>query len=45
VGRLRRIRASSVTMEIVSWTMGIVIVAAITVLAMAVAHHLGLSWP
>jgi hypothetical protein len=32
-------------MEVVSWTMGILIVAAITVLVTGVAHHLGWSWP
>jgi hypothetical protein len=32
-------------MEVVSWTMGILIVAAITVLFTAVAHHFGWSWP
>jgi hypothetical protein len=44
VGRLQRIRASRVTLEIVSWTIGIVVVVALTLLIGALAGHLGWSW-
>jgi hypothetical protein len=45
VGRLRRLRASSVTLEIVSWTLGILLVVGATVLVTILAHRFGWSWP
>jgi hypothetical protein len=43
VGRLQRIRSSRVTLEVVSWTIGIVVVVALTLLVGALAGHLGWS--
>jgi hypothetical protein len=45
VDRLRRIRGSRVTLEVVSWTIGILVVAGVTVVVTALARHLGWSWP
>lgn len=41
----RRIRASARTREIVSWTIGIVVMLALTLLVGVLADHLGWSWP
>jgi hypothetical protein len=38
-------RASRVTLEIVSWTCGTLLMLGLTLLAVTVAHHLGWSWP
>jgi hypothetical protein len=45
VGRLRRLRASSVTLEIASWTIGILLVLGATALVTVLAHRFGWSWP
>jgi hypothetical protein len=45
VARLHRIRASRTTVEIVSWTIGILLMAGLTLLAVTIAHHFGWSWP
>lgn len=45
MGRLRRLRASRVTLEVVSWTIGILVVLGATVLVTLLAHGFGWSWP
>jgi hypothetical protein len=45
VPRLERLRASRITLEIVSWTIGIGVMAGLTILAVAIVRHLGWSWP
>jgi ABC-type lipoprotein release transport system permease subunit len=45
VARFHRIRASRVTVEIVSWTIGILLMVGLTVLVVILARHLGWSWP
>ena len=45
MGRLRRLRASRVTLEVVSWTIGILVVLGATVLVTLLAHRFGWSWP
>ncbi len=43
--RLRRLRAGRVTREIVTWTIGILVVLGAWWVAHLVAAHLGWSWP
>jgi hypothetical protein len=43
--RFRRIRASARTREIVSWTIGVTVVLALTLLIGGLADHVGWSWP
>jgi hypothetical protein len=43
--RFRRIRATPRTRELVSWTIGIVVVLALTLLVGALADQLGWPWP
>ncbi len=45
MGRCARIRASRITLEAVSWTIGVLVMVGLTILAVAVARHLGWSWP
>jgi hypothetical protein len=48
VGRLRRLErlsASPVTLEVVSWTIGILVVLGATVVVTMLAHRFGWSWP
>ncbi len=45
MGRLRRLRASPVTLEVVSWTLGILLVLGATVLVTYLVHRAGWSWP
>jgi hypothetical protein len=44
VARFQRIRASRVTLEVVSWTIGILVMLGLTVLVVTVADRLGWSW-
>jgi len=44
VGRFARIRASRVTLEAVSWTIGVLVMVGLTILAVALLRHLGWSW-
>ena len=44
MARFQRLRASRITLEVVSWTIGILVMAGLTVLVVAVAHRLGWSW-
>jgi len=43
MARFQRIRASRVTLEVVSWTIGILVMAGLTFLVVAVVHRLGWS--
>ena len=43
MARFQRIRASRVTLEVVSWTIGILVMIGLTVLVVALAHRLGWS--
>jgi hypothetical protein len=45
VARLQRIRASRITLEVVSWTIGILLMAGLTLLVLTLTHQLGWSWP
>jgi hypothetical protein len=45
VARLQRLRASRVTLEIVSWTIGILVMVGLTILVVALVHGLGWSVP
>jgi hypothetical protein len=45
VGRLQRIRASRITLEVASWTIGILVIVGLTIAVVALADHLGWSWP
>jgi hypothetical protein len=44
VARWHRVRADRRARELVSWTIGIVVVLAVVVLAQWAAHRLGWSW-
>jgi hypothetical protein len=45
VTRFERIRGSRITLEVVSWTIGIVVVLVLTLLVSGLADHLGVPWP
>lgn len=45
MGRFARIRESRITLEVVSWTIGALVMVGLTILAVALARHLGWSWP
>lgn len=42
--RFQRIRASRVTLEVVSWTIGILLMLGLTILVVTLAHGLDWSW-
>jgi hypothetical protein len=44
VGRFTRLRASRITLEAVSWTIGVSVMVVLTILAVTLARHLGWSW-
>ena len=45
MGRLRRLRAGRVTREVVTWTIGVLVVLGGWWVASSLAAHLGWSWP
>ena len=42
--RFQRIRTSRVTLEVVSWTIGILLMLGLTILVVTLAHGLDWSW-
>ena len=42
--RFQRIRASRVTLEVVSWTIGILLMLGLTILVVTLAHGFDWSW-
>jgi len=45
VARFARIRSSRITLEVVSWTIGIVVVLVLSLLISGLADRLGMPWP
>jgi hypothetical protein len=43
VARFQRVRGSRITLEVVSWTLGILVMIGLTILAVTLARHLGWS--
>jgi hypothetical protein len=43
VARFDRIRGSRITLEVVSWTIGVLVMAGLTVLVVVLARHVGWS--
>jgi hypothetical protein len=44
MARFERIRASRMTLEVVSWTLGILVMLGLTGLVVILARHFGWSW-
>jgi hypothetical protein len=44
VSRLQRLRASRITLEVVSWMIGILLMIGLTILVVTLAHGLDWSW-
>lgn len=44
MARFQRLRGSRITLEVASWTIGILVMVGLTVLAVTLARHLGWSW-
>jgi hypothetical protein len=44
VSRLQRLRASRITLEVVSWMIGILLMIGLTILVVTLAHALDWSW-
>ncbi|HET8663118.1 MAG TPA: hypothetical protein VFM08_02275 [Nocardioides sp.] len=44
MARFDRIRGSRITLEVVSWTVGVLVMAGLTALVVILARHLGWSW-
>ena len=44
MARFQRIRGSRITLEVVSWTLGILVMSGLTGLVVILARHFGWSW-
>jgi|tagenome__1003787_1003787.scaffolds.fasta_scaffold20745688_2 hypothetical protein len=44
MARFQRLRSSRITLEVASWTIGILVMAGLTLLVVALARHLGWTW-
>jgi hypothetical protein len=44
VARFHRLRGSRITLEVASWTIGILVMVGLTAVAVMLARHLGWSW-
>ena len=44
MARFQRIRGSRITLAVVSWTIGILVMIGATILVLSLSHHLGWSW-
>lgn len=45
MSRFQRVRASRTTLEVVSWTIGILLMVGLTILVATLTHALDWSWP